>query len=85
MCDNNFERSVEWLSDKAIQYLYLGPIKTELNWPVFFIVNTPVMNAKHDGEGACWEQFLDVVVVSVVVETVRCCEGKSVPDLKKTI
>ena len=52
---------------------------------MFFIVNTPVMNAKHDGEGACWEQFLVVVVVSVVVETVRCCEGKSVPDLKKTI
>ena len=41
------------------------------------------MNAKHDGEGACWEQFLVVIVVSVVVETVRCCEGKSVSDLKK--
>ena len=52
---------------------------------IWFCVVPSVMNAKHDGEGACWEQFLVVVVVSVVVETVRCCEGKSVPDLKKTI
>ena len=35
------------------------------------------MEAEHDGEGAGGQQLL----VVVVVQTVGCCQGKSVPDL----
>ena len=37
----------------------------------------PVVEAEHDGEGAGGQQLL----VVLVVQTVSCCQGKSVADL----
>ena len=37
----------------------------------------PVVEAEHDGEGAGGQQLL----VVVVVQTVSCCQGKSVANL----
>ena len=45
--------------------------------PVRLLGLAPVMEAEHDGEGAGGQQLL----VVVVVQTVSCCQGKSVANL----
>ena len=45
--------------------------------PVGLLGLPPVMEAEHDGEGAGGQQLL----VVVVVQTVGCCQGKSVANL----
>ena len=45
--------------------------------PVWLLGLPPVMEAKHDGEGAGGQQLL----VVVVVQTVSRCQGKSVANL----
>ena len=45
--------------------------------PVSLIGLPPVVEAKHDGEGAGGQHLL----VVVVVQAVSCCQGKSVPNL----
>ena len=47
--------------------------------PVGLLGLPPVMEAKHDGEGAGGQQLL----VVVVVQAVGCCQGKSVANLRK--
>ena len=47
--------------------------------PVCLLDLIPVVKAKHDGEGAGGQHLL----VVVVVQTVSCCQGKSVPNLGK--
>ena len=45
----------------------------------------PIMEAKHDGEGAGGQQLLFVLVlvlVLVVVQAVGCCQSKSVANLR---
>ena len=44
---------------------------------------SPVMDAKHNGEGAGWEKLPRVVLLVDVVEAMRRGEGESVPNLKK--
>ena len=42
----------------------------------------PVMEAEHDGEGAGRQQLPFVFVLLIlVVQTVSCCQGKSVANL----
>ena len=42
----------------------------------------PVVEAKHDGEGASGQQLPSVLVLLVlVIQTVSCCQGKSVSNL----
>ena len=45
--------------------------------PVLLLGLPPVVEAKHDGEGAGGQHLL----VVVVVQAVSCCQGKSVPNL----
>ena len=45
--------------------------------PVWLLGLPPVVEAEHDGEGAGWQQLL----VVVVVQAVRRCQGKSVANL----
>ena len=45
--------------------------------PVLLLDLPPVVEAEHDGEGAGGQQLL----VVVVVQTVSCCQGKSVANL----
>ena len=45
--------------------------------PVLLLGLPPVVEAEHDGEGAGGQQLL----VVVVVQTVSCCQGKSVANL----
>ena len=47
--------------------------------PVWLPGLPPVMEAEHDGEGAGGQHLL----VVVVVQTVSCCQGKSVANLGK--
>ena len=47
--------------------------------PVWLLGLPPVMDAKHDGEGAGGQHLL----VVVVVQAVSCCQGKSVPNLSR--
>ena len=48
-----------------------------LKSPVCLLGLPPVVEAKHDGEGAGGQQLL----VVVVVQAVSCCQGKSVANL----
>ena len=48
-----------------------------LQLPVWLHGLPPVVDAQHDGEGAGGQHLL----VVVVVQAVRCCQGKSVPNL----
>ena len=48
-----------------------------LKSPVCLLGLPPVVEAKHDGEGAGGQQLL----VVVVVQAVSCCQGKSIADL----
>ena len=41
----------------------------------------PVVEAKHDGEGAGGQQLLVVVVVVIVIQAVSRCQGISVSNL----
>ena len=45
--------------------------------PVWLLSLAPVVEAKHDGEGAGGQQLL----VVVVVQAVSCCQSKSVANL----
>ena len=45
--------------------------------PVWLLGLLPVMEAKHDGEGAGGQNLLLVIIV----QAVSSCQGKSVPDL----
>ena len=45
--------------------------------PFWLLCLPPVVEAEHDGEGAGGQQLL----VVVVVQTVSCCQGKSVANL----
>ena len=45
--------------------------------PVWLLGLPPVVEAKHDGEGAGGQHLL----VVVVVQAVSCCQGKSVANL----
>ena len=45
--------------------------------PVRLLGLPPVVEAEHDGEGAGGQQLL----VVLVVQTVSCCQGKSVANL----
>ena len=47
--------------------------------PVWLPGLPPVMEAEHDGEGAGGQHLL----VVIVVQTVSCCQGKSVANLGK--
>ena len=47
------------------------------NPPVWLLGLSPIVEAKHDGEGAGGQQLL----VVVVVQAVSCCQGKSVANL----
>ena len=49
------------------------------NPPVWLLGLSPIVDAKHDGEGAGGQQLL----VVVVVQAVSCCQGKSVPNLSR--
>ena len=49
-----------------------------LKSPVCLLGLPPVVEAKHDGEGAGGQQLL---VVVVVVQAVSCCQGKSIANL----
>ena len=50
--------------------------------PVWLLGLPPVMEAEHDGEGAGGQQLPFVLVLLVlVVQTVSCCQGKSVANL----
>ena len=51
--------------------------------PVLLTEVSPVMDAKHNGEGAGWKKLPRVVLQVVVIEAMCCGEGKSVPNLKK--
>ena len=44
---------------------------------------TPVMDAKHNGEGRSWEKLPRVVLLVDVIEAMRRSEGESVPNLKE--
>ena len=46
--------------------------------PLWLLGLPPVVEAKHDGEGAGGQQLL----VVVVVQAVGCCQGKSVANLR---
>ena len=46
--------------------------------PVRLLGLPPIVNTKHDGEGAGGQQLL----VVVVVQAVGCCQGKSVSNLR---
>ena len=50
-----------------------------LQSPVWLLGLPPVMESEHDGEGVCRQHLL----VVVVVETVSCCQGKSVANLRR--
>ena len=50
--------------------------------PVWLLGLPPVVEAKHDGEGAGGQQLPSVLVLLVlVIQAVSCCQGKSVPNL----
>ena len=49
--------------------------------PVWLLGLPPVVEAKHDGEGAGGQHLL----VVVVVQAVSCCQGKSVPNLFESV
>ena len=49
--------------------------------PVWLPGLPPVMEAEHDGEGAGGQHLL----VVIVVQTVSCCQGKSVANLGKNM
>ena len=50
--------------------------------PVWLLGLPPVMEAKHDGEGAGRQQLLVVfVVVVIVIQAVSRCQGISVSNL----
>ena len=50
--------------------------------PVWLLGLPPVMEAKHDGEGAGGQQLLLVLVLLVlVIQTVSCCQCKSISNL----
>ena len=50
--------------------------------PVWLCGLPPVVEAEHDGEGAGGQQLPFVLVLLIlVVQTVSCCQGKSVPNL----
>ena len=51
--------------------------------PVLLTEVSPVMDAKHNGEGRSWEKLLRVVLLIDVIEAMRRSEGESVPNLKK--
>ena len=70
--------------DKYLAYPDLSPsmegIIANLTFlpPVGFLVLPPVMEAKHDGEGAGGQHLLIVIVV----QAVGCRQGKSVANLR---
>ena len=49
--------------------------------PVLLLGLPPVVEAKHDGEGAGGQHLLIVVVV----QAVSCCQGKSVANLFESV
>ena len=50
--------------------------------PVWPLGLPPVMEAKHDGEGAGGQQLLLLLVLLVlVIQTVSCCQCKSISNL----
>ena len=52
--------------------------------PFWLLCLPPVVEAEHDGEGAGRQQLPFVLVLLVlVVQTVSCCQHKSVPNLGK--
>ena len=50
--------------------------------PVWLLGLPPVVEAEHDGKGAGRQQLPFVLVLLVlVVQTVSCCQGKSIANL----
>ena len=50
--------------------------------PVWLLGVPPVVEAKHDGEGAGGQQLLFVLVLLVlVIQAVGCCQCKSISNL----
>ena len=63
-------------------------ISRKILTPAWLIGFLPVMEAKHDGEGAGGQQLLFVlllVLVLVVIQAVGCRQGKSVANLRTEV
>ena len=62
--------------------MQLNPTRKEP--PVWLLALPPVMEAKHDGEGAGGQQLLLVIVLLLlVIQAVSCCQCKSISNLAR--
>ena len=54
--------------------------------PVWLLGLPPVMEAKHDGEGAGGQQLLLVLILLVlVIQAVGCCQCESISNLGRKL